>query len=67
MYSTLIGVSAMAAVVGWLMLKRRVGALEVAQSKADDKTKKRFARRPASEPSGFAGEERSKKREFGRR
>lgn len=66
-YNTLIGVGAMASVVGWLFHKRCVNASEAAQSKADEKTRKRFTRHPAADGPGLAVEERSKKREFGRR
>lgn len=65
MYTTWIGIGAMAGAVGWFVVKRRVNAREDERSRADAKTMKRFARRPAAAIAAEVVVPR--KRDFGRR
>ncbi len=67
MYTTLIGIGAMAGAVGWYVVRSRVSAAEAERSRIDAKSKKRFSRRPVADDAEVAVAERPRKRDFGRR
>lgn len=64
MYTTWIGIGAMAGVIGWYIVKSRVRAAEAERSIADAKSRKRFSRGTEADA---AAEVLPRKRDFGRR